>query len=48
MPVVAFDGLTPSLNRQIAWFALRGLGLNEEAIRRDYNCAEVLAGLELS
>lgn len=48
MPVVAFDGLTPSLNRQIAWFALRGLGLHEEAIRRDYNCAEVLAGLELS
>lgn len=48
MPVVSLDERTPSLTRQIVWFALRGLGLTDEAIGRNYNSAEVLSGLELT
>jgi AcrR family transcriptional regulator len=36
-PVVDYGVPTNQLVEQLVWFALRGLGLREEAIRRDYN-----------
>lgn len=48
IPVVSLEGSDPSLTRQIVWFALRGLGVTEEAIVRNYNSTEVLSGLELA
>ena len=35
--VVDYEASREELVHQSAWFALRGLGLNDEAIRRVYN-----------
>lgn len=36
-PIVNFEGPRTSLVGQLVWFALRGLGLHEDAIQRHYN-----------
>jgi len=36
-PAVDYGVGPDKLVEQIVWFALRGLGLKDEAIRRDYN-----------
>jgi hypothetical protein len=37
MPVVDYGAPRDKLVEQVVWFALRGMGLKEEAIRRYYN-----------
>jgi hypothetical protein len=36
-PIVDYGVSRPKLVEQTVWFTLRGLGLREEAIRRNYN-----------
>lgn len=45
-PIVRFDCTQAGLVPQVVWFALRGLGLHEEAIRRYYH-PETFSALEI-
>jgi AcrR family transcriptional regulator len=45
-PINDFDGADPKVIRQVVWFALRGLGLNEAAIQK-YYAPEQFSGMEV-
>lgn len=45
-PICTFDGADPAVITQVVWFALRGLGLKEEAIKQHYS-PEQFCGMEV-